>query len=98
MNRRVSLMLAGLLVGAMLTTAALAEDVCVTKNGKRYHKMNSRFLKGKQFDVISREEAEKRGYKPSSEFFRDDAAGKQGTNPAEPGAVKADQKVNKDKK
>jgi len=81
MNRKLSMMLAGLLVTAMLTTAAFAEDVCVTKHGKRYHKVGSKFLKGKEFDVISREEAETRGYKPSSEFFPDDAAAKQ--NPSQ---------------
>ncbi len=74
MRRKLSMMLAGLLVSALLTTAAFAEDVCVTKYGKRYHKAGSKFIKGKEFEVITREEAEKRGYKPSSEFVRDDAA------------------------
>ncbi len=63
--------LIAVLVSGLLTTASFAEDVCVTKQGKKYHKMGSRFVKGREFEVISREEAEARGYKPSSDFFRD---------------------------
>lgn len=96
MRRTLSGMLAGLLVSALLVTAAFAEDVCVTKHGKRYHKEGSRFLKGREFEVISREEAEARGYKPSSEFFRDDAApGEKAA--AVDGASAANASVNQDK-
>ena len=63
----------GLALSMLLTTASMAEDVYVTKKGKRYHKAESRFIKGKQVEKITREEAEKRGLKPSSEFLQDEA-------------------------
>jgi len=60
------------LVGAMiLTQAVFAEDVYVTKNGKKYHKKESRFIKGREVEQLTIEEAEARGYKPSSEFLKD---------------------------
>lgn len=62
----------GLALSMLLTTASMAEDVYITKKGKRYHKTNSRFIKGKEVEKISREEAEKRGLKPSSEFLKDE--------------------------
>ena len=52
----------------MFSAIASAEDVYVTKKGKRYHKKESRFIKGKEVQTMSREEAEALGYKPSSEF------------------------------
>ncbi len=51
---------------------AFAEDVYVTKYGKKYHKEGSRFIKDKEVEKITREEAEERGYKPSSEFLQED--------------------------
>ena len=62
----------GLALSMLLITASMAEDVYITKKGKRYHKVNSRFIKGKAVEKITREEAEKRGLKPSSEFLQDD--------------------------
>jgi hypothetical protein len=73
MRKRLILLLLGLVLPAYLATATFAEDVFVTKKGKRYHKANSRFIKGKDVEKISREEAEKRGLKPSSEILQDDA-------------------------
>ena len=63
----------GLALSMLLTTASMAEDVFVTKKGKRYHKANSRFIKGKEVEKISREDAEKRGLKPSSEFLQEES-------------------------
>ncbi len=63
----------GLALSMLLTTMSLAQDVYVTKKGKRYHKADSRFIKGKEVEKITREEAEKRGLKPSSEILQDDA-------------------------
>lgn len=60
-----------LALSAMMTTLALAEDVFITKYGKRYHKADSRFIKGKEVTKLTREEAEERGYKPSSDFEQD---------------------------
>jgi hypothetical protein len=73
MRKKLILLLLGLALPAYLATATFAEDVFVTKKGKRYHKANSRFIKGKDVEKISREEAEKRGLKPSSEILQDDA-------------------------
>jgi hypothetical protein len=54
-------------------TMALAEDVYVTKKGKYYHKEGSRFIKNRDTEKLTREEAEERGYKPSREYFEDEA-------------------------
>ena len=63
--------LLGFLLGAMLLAQpALALDVYVTKNGKKYHKKDSRFIKGKDVEKLTREEAEARGYKPSREMIK----------------------------
>ena len=53
----------------MLASNALAEDVFVTKYGKKYHKEDSRFIKGKEVIKLDREEAEAQGYEPSSDFL-----------------------------
>jgi hypothetical protein len=63
----------GLALSMLLTTMSMAQDVYVTKKGKRYHKADSRFIKGKEVEKLTREEAEKRGLKPSSEILQDDA-------------------------
>ena len=57
-----------LALSAMMTTLAFAEDVFITKYGKKYHKADSRFIKGKEVTKLTREEAEERGFKPSSDF------------------------------
>ncbi len=59
---------------ALISTAAFAEDVYVTKKGKKYHKEGSHYIKGKNVEKITREEAEKRGLKPSKEFLEDKEA------------------------
>ncbi len=63
----------GLALAMLMTTVSMAQDVYVTKKGKRYHKADSRFIKGKEVEKMTREEAEKRGLKPSSEILQDDA-------------------------
>ena len=73
MRQKLLSLMMGLTLCALLTTMSFAEDVFVTKKGKRYHKANSRFIKGKDVEKITREEAEKRGLKPSSEFSHDEA-------------------------
>lgn len=70
MRKMLLRVLVAVLVSGLISSASIAEDVCVTKHGKKYHKMGSRFIKDREFEVISREEAETRGYKPSSDFFR----------------------------
>ena len=58
----------------MWTSAAMAEDVYVTKYGKKYHKKDSRFIKDKETIKLDREEAEAQGYEPSSDFLDDEDA------------------------
>lgn len=73
MKKRVFSTFLSLLVGMLvLTQAVFAEDVYVTKNGKKYHKKDSRFIKGKEVEKLTVEEAEARGYEPSSDFLKDD--------------------------
>ncbi|MGE3982086.1 MAG: hypothetical protein AB7F70_11730 [Candidatus Omnitrophota bacterium] len=73
MNKKVFSTFLGLLVGMMvLTQAVFAEDVYITKNGKKYHKKDSRFIKGKEVEKLTVEEAEARGYEPSSDFLKDE--------------------------
>ncbi len=56
----------------MMAQVALAQDVYVTKYGKKYHKEGSRFIKGKEVEKLTIEEAEARGYQPSSDFKKDE--------------------------
>ena len=71
MVRRTRNFLLGFLLAAMLMAQpAHALDVYVTKNGKKYHKKDSRFIKGKVVEKLTLEEAEARGYEPSSEMLK----------------------------
>lgn len=71
MRRRIHQVLLGLLMAVILfVQPVLALDVYVTKNGKKYHKKDSRFIKGKEVEKLTREEAEARGYEPSSEMIK----------------------------
>lgn len=71
MYQRIRKFLLGILVFTLFVAQpALALDVYVTKNGKRYHKKDSRFIKGKEVEKLTREEAEARGYLPSSEMIK----------------------------
>lgn len=58
----------------LATSLAIAEDVFVTKYGKKYHPEGSRFIQNKEVIKMTREEAEAKGYSPSKEFFKKDAA------------------------
>lgn len=71
MQKSMRTFLLGLMLSALLLAQpAFALDVYVTKNGKKYHKKDSRFLKGKDVEKLTLEEAEARGYKPSSEMVK----------------------------
>lgn len=72
MQKRIFSGLLGAIVAfMMMAQVALAQDVYVTKYGKKYHKEGSRFIKGKEVEKLSIEEAEERGYTPSSEFEKE---------------------------
>jgi len=73
MKNKFLIVMLGAMMSFMLTTVALAEDVYVTQFGKKYHKENSRFIKDRDVEKLSKEEAEERGYEPSSEFLKDEA-------------------------
>lgn len=79
MRKKLTVALLGLVMSGLIAGTVLAEDVYVTKYGKKYHKAESRFIKGKDVQKLSREEAEEKGYKPSSDFLEEitDAAGSQ---------------------
>lgn len=62
-----------LFTGMVLATSVLAEDVYVTKYGKKYHKKDSRFIKGKDVTKLDREEAEAQGYMPGAEFSKENS-------------------------
>jgi len=63
-----------LLAAAMIFASAsfaLAEDVYVTQYGKKYHKVDSRYLQGKEGVIkLTRKEAEEQGYEPGNEFVQ----------------------------
>jgi hypothetical protein len=71
-RRKFMTMLLALGVLTMALSNAIAEDVFVTKKGKKYHKADSRFIKGKEVTKMSREDAEAKGYKPSSDFLNEE--------------------------
>ncbi len=57
----------------MMAQVVCAEDVYVTKYGKKYHKKDSRFIKGREVEKLTIEEAQARGYIPSSDFLEDES-------------------------
>ncbi|MCA9398511.1 MAG: hypothetical protein KC618_02095 [Candidatus Omnitrophica bacterium] len=77
MRRHVLCALLGMMLFVSIANSAVAEDVYVTKYGKKYHKEGSRFIKNKDVEKLSREEAESRGYEPSSDFLKEDQAGEE---------------------
>lgn len=62
------------LLGAILTSVmvlpALAEDVYVTKSGKKYHNAESKWIQNRETEKISLEDAIERGLEPSKEYLR----------------------------
>lgn len=67
MNKVLTMMFAGMLLVA--STFAFAEDVYVTKNGKKYHKANCLLIANKNAKPISLEEALKKGLKACHKCF-----------------------------
>ena len=55
-------------------TMAFAEDVYVTKRGKKYHKETCSLIKNKNARAISKEEALEKGLKPCRRCFKEDIA------------------------
>ena len=69
-RKHIMLALWALFLTVAWVAPSFAEFVFVTPNGKKYHPENSRFLKGKQVEKISKEEAEARGLEPSREYLK----------------------------
>ena len=75
MKQRVFAVLLGMMLALSATTMTFAEDVYVTKYGKKYHKADSHYIEGKEgVEKLSREEAEELGYEPSREFLKAEMA------------------------
>ena len=77
MRKKLLIALLGLVASFMMTTAGFAEDVYVTKYGKKYHKEGSRFIKNKEVIKMAREDAEEKGYEPSKDFLKKEVAAKE---------------------
>ena len=57
-----------------MTTLAFAEQVYVTKNGKKYHTAECPLIITKSPQKISKEEAVEKGLKPCSKCFKDEVS------------------------
>jgi hypothetical protein len=73
-----------MLLGVMLVggTFAFAEDVYVTKNGKKYHKNDCLLIKNKGGKPIAMEEATQKSLKPCRKCFGVEAVTSNNTVPA----------------
>jgi hypothetical protein len=69
-----------ILLGAMLCMAvspAWAEYVYVTKNGKKFHHAESKFIQNRETEKITVEEALARGLEPSKAYLKHKASAEQ---------------------
>ncbi len=67
MKNVLTMLLAGMVI--IGSTFAFAEDVYVTKNGKKYHKADCLLVKSKGAQPIAMEEALKKSLKPCRKCF-----------------------------
>ena len=71
MKRMISMLMLAIMLSTFSVGSAFAEYVYVTKNGKKYHHAESRFVKDKEnVEKITKEEAEERGLEPSKSYLR----------------------------
>lgn len=63
-------LLLGVFLASSVATAAFAEFVYVTQFGKKYHNAESKWIKDKEVEKLTLEEAEERGYEPSKSYLR----------------------------
>lgn len=68
-----------MLVGLCLTfltmsSLAFAEDVYVTKKGKKYHQKTCGLIQKRDVVAIDKEEAIEKGYTPCSKCFKDEVS------------------------
>ncbi|MBI3602339.1 MAG: hypothetical protein HY209_05540 [Candidatus Omnitrophica bacterium] len=91
MNKVLTMMLAGMVL--VSSTFAFAEDVYVTKNGKKYHKVDCLLIKNKNAKPIALEDALKKGLKPCHKCFPEAATStnnSQNNAQNQPSAAKTD--------
>ena len=69
MRKALSTLLLGALLMSTVAMSAYAENVYVTKHGKKYHNAESKWIKGKEVEKIPIEEAVERGLTPSKEYL-----------------------------
>ena len=81
MGRKMTQFFLALILCSFVASVVHAEDVFVTKYGKKYHKADSRFLKGKEVIKMTREEAESKGYVPDREILKDADSANQAEKP-----------------
>lgn len=70
MKKAILTLLLGAVLASVTVMPALAEDVYVTKSGKKYHNAESKWIKNKEAEKIALEEAIARGLEPSKEYLR----------------------------
>jgi hypothetical protein len=54
-----------------ITTLSFADEVHVTKNGKKYHKADCQLIKNKETATMSMEDAGQKGLEPCQRCFKD---------------------------
>ena len=69
MKKAMSLLLIVAMV--MVAASAFADDVFVTKHGKRFHKADCKVVKGKEVHKIDQAQAEQKGLKACNVCFKD---------------------------
>ncbi len=68
----------GLLMSFLTTSFAFADEVYVTKNGKKYHKKICSWIKNKDAVAISKEEAVEKGLTPCKRCYKEDVVVNEG--------------------
>lgn len=73
MAKRITTLVIGILF-LSVCAYSFAEEVYLTKNGKKYHSADCIFIKDRTVQKISKEEAMKKGLKPCGKCLSDDSA------------------------
>ena len=74
MKQFLSIMMAALLLSTATLSSASAADVFATKNGKKYHAADCRWIKNRDVVKMSEEEAIKKGLAPCGQCMNKDDA------------------------
>ena len=71
MKRTILTILAGIMV-MTVAHASFAEDVYITKHGKRFHKELCKVTRNKEVQKLDRQAAELKGLKPCQSCFKEE--------------------------